>query len=56
MMTTTVRVDNDVAREFKRAVEDKHGSRYGNVLTETNAALEFWTKVLRGEVDLPRIP
>jgi len=49
----SVRMNKDVVLAFRRAIEDKHETRHGMVREETEKALTFWTKVLKGDVDLP---
>ena len=42
-----VDIDRAVLFNFRRAVEDVHGTRHGKIAIETEAALKAWTKNLK---------
>jgi len=50
----TVWVDPEIAGGFRAAVATKHGTLYENMSREGEEALKLWTRIMNGQVKVPK--
>ena len=48
-MPTTLQIDDDLAEEYRNAVQGKYGKTRGRIGKETKAAIKERIKLLKGE-------
>ena len=49
IMPTTLQIDDDLAEEYRNAVQEKYGKTRGRIGKETKAAIKERIKLLKGE-------
>jgi hypothetical protein len=50
MVLSNKKINREKWNNFKSAVGDKHGTERGYIALELENAIEYWTKVMRGEI------